>query len=165
MPHTLTAVAAFALLGFVTLEHARMGRHDQQGAIRVEIEAAAQSVAGEIHEALAVLPFDAVATRDTTALTPEALFGYAPGAAFADAADLDDAHGVSATVTRTLTDPETGAPRPIRFRARARVAYVAASGGVVSETGGARTHTKRVEIVVTHPLLLAPVRLHRVYSH
>ncbi|MEL6615877.1 MAG: hypothetical protein AAFQ43_09070 [Bacteroidota bacterium] len=141
-----------------------MEQHDQQGAVRIEIESAAQSIGGELHEALAALPFDAVDTRDTTALTPEALFGSVPGADFSDATDLDDAHGVSETLTRSLSDPETGAQRPIAFQVRARVAYVEASGGAVAETGGARTLTKRVEIAVTHPLLLAPVRIHRVHS-
>lgn len=163
MPHTLTAVAAFALLGYVIMEQARVERHDQQGAIRTEIQAASQSVAAEVHEAIAALPFDAVATNDTLALTPEALFGSLPAARLADAEDLDDVHEIEDTLIRSVSDPDTGALQPIEFTVSARVHYVRASGGTVVTTGS-RTLTKLAHITVDHPSLLTPLHVRRVYS-
>ena len=166
MPHVIYATLALALLGLASLSQHRSELHEQDRAIASQMEAVAQSVAVEIHESISVLPFDAVSTRDTTALTPEVLFGSTlSGATFSDATDLDDVHGVTESISRTLTDPTTGTVRSIAFTAAASVQYVRLSGGVLAGSGGTRTFTKEVLVHVSASGMTRSIRLPRTYSH
>lgn len=165
MPHVLYATLALALLGLASLGQHQSERHEQTRAVGSQVDAAAQTVGTSLHEALALLPFDAVATTDTTALTPAALFGPdLPTHSYSDADDLDDVHGITETIVRTLTDPATGSLREIPFSVRAQVQYVRSDAGALASAGSGRTLTKEVTVTVSHAALSSPLRLVRVYS-
>lgn len=165
MPHVIYATLALALLGLATLNQQRSGQHEQSRAIRIQVETAAMTVGTEILEGLAALPFDSVPTTDTTALTPQALFGPTlPGQGLEEARDVDDADGVVATLIRTQTDPVTGDRLPVTFSARVRVRYVRLVGTSLISANGARTLTKEAEVTITTDAMDAPARFSRTYS-
>lgn len=167
MPQTLLALGAIALAGLVAFQQQQARAHEQRRAIHEEVLVTGRSVGNEVLERLATLPFDAAGpTTDSTALTPEAEFGLL-GAAdpLADAGDVDDVDGIeNIAVTRTLTDPTTGAAHTFGFTIDAEVGYVIQQDSVLVRTGGMRTFAKEVVLLVRHPSLSAPLELRRVYT-
>lgn len=167
MPQTFLALGAIALAGLVAFQQQQARAHEQRRAILEEVLVTGRSVGNEVLERLATLPFDAASpTADSTALTPEAEFGL-HGAAdpLADASDVDDVDGIeNVTVTRTLTDPMTGAGHTFNFAIDAEVGYVIQQDSVLARTGGMRTFAKEVVLFVRHPSLAVPLELRRVYT-
>jgi hypothetical protein len=167
MPQTFLALGALFLIGLVILHQHRGEVHEQQRAIRSEIEEAARTVGTEVFEHLATLRFDAAgAVSDSTALTPEALFGLPLSShPLADATDVDDVHGMRGVeVWRTLTDPQNGTVHFIAFTLNADVGYVMRIDTALVRTGGAPTFAKEVVLAVHHPQALAPLQFRRVYT-
>lgn len=166
MPHTLLAVGALALMALLAFQHQRARVHEQERVIQAHILAAGRSVGDEVFERLDTLPFDAVSTGETTALTPETSFGSSDASdPLGSASDVDDVHGAWAQpMLRVLTDPATGEPRTLSFGVEADVAYVSLQDGTVERTGGTRTFAKEVLLTVRHDHLDSPITLRRIYT-
>ena len=171
MPQTLLALFAIVLGGqlMLTWQSDRVRSHENL--VRIELEAQARGVAGEVFETLATKPFDSVAAPSSPAdLTPEAAFGA--GLALEDVVDVDDAHLLAPyTASRIITDPN-GDPQQLDFEVTATVEYVTdASGAELVATGGAPTYYKMVTVTIRNPYLSRffgtdeGVRVARVYSY
>ena len=121
---------------------------------REALEQAAGEIGLTVLTRADALPFDGrlqtTAVRGAADLTPPP---FARGGAFTAARDLDDLHEMAPREVRHTTSDEP-------FVLTARVEYVDEQDRVASS----QTLAKRVVAVVTHPELLQPIELGRIYE-
>ncbi|MFN3597972.1 MAG: hypothetical protein ACK41D_11970 [Rubricoccaceae bacterium] len=165
MPQTLLSLAALMLLSFLVVSNHRGSLEIRDRYVRAQIETAARGAAGDLMAHVAGFAFDrAGASVPVAALTPASAFGT-PSRRFDDPriTAIDQFHDVLPFSVERLIPQRDGDPVPIELTATITVEYVTQVGAIVQPAPGP-THTKRVRILVTHPRLLAPIELSRLFS-
>lgn len=204
MPQTLLALIAIVIATTFAITQTRAITHQDMQMVGLEVQTQATGVAAEwLDEAAAralVGGFDEATGPVVTAadlvpvagLTPDSLFGpeTLDGGEFTTQGfdDVDDYHGLCATVLRAMATPDGGGDAALTYRVRGRVQYVTDADPSGTPLGYLTpsphpTYQKLVEITVDQvpdgvsdpcgaerapadlPSLAPPVTLSRVFTY
>lgn len=162
MPQTLGAFLAMLVVMMFAINFQHSSLTTQRRVLSSEVDVIANAVASEAMQYIAAKPFDDAigsgaltpANANRSLLTPGTSFGG--DKAYADAADLDDFHGLVHTVTFEMTSDSE-----LTFNVTFDVKYVDDLG----QPSTSPTWTKEATVIVDGPgIMLSPVKLTRQFS-
>lgn len=166
MPQTLLALFALSMIGILSLNQHQSRLQENERTLDHELRTDARTVASEVFDRLAGLPFDSAVSTDSSSFTPESSFGVdLQHPTFTDISDLDDISGFShIPISRTISDPLSGQQHTVNFFLDSHVRYVVEAGNSVVPSGGTQTRSKEVRVTLSHPRMVHPLQLARVYT-